>query len=811
MVNLCKFLKPYKYAGAFHSLLAPHRFIDEHVFLTKANQVGIALGVQGIDYECLTETTLETYTGRAAAAWRSIDERFRLYQYVIKQDRAVIDQRSDYANSTVHKTVKSRREHLQSKTAGLYTIQLIYVLLFEPSSSGKAGALKRGFSTKKVLRVLTDELQRNRTLVLGQARSFQRNIGDLLGIKLLDKYETFGFFRLLTNLDPEIATAERLKYDGDIDYYMASSPLTCTRDGLSIGNAQLHVLSLKEPPHNTFPNILRDLLRLQTNCILCSEFKRVLNERAIATIRAAQSHFHWSQWVADVPSIISMVVNRGNRQNVIVDKSALNDVEDLDRTLARINNGDEYLGEFSFTIALYGWNAKATLQTAAADVIKIFGNHEGGLIHETYNALNAYLSLIPGNQAFNLRRTWLLSANYADLSFLYAPHSGNRLNSHLRDEHLVVLETNDQTPYYFNLHDGDRLGVLIFGAPGSGKSVLANLFIDHSQKHEPHTFILDIGGSYRQITAKHDGSYVHMQFGDGLQSFRINPFVLPGTSENLQFLFTFVELLLSNSGYEQSADASRELFEAIEGMYVLDAEHRTLNNLGLGLPPEMRPYLQPWIGRGQYGSVFDNPEDTLTFSHFQTFDFQGMDELYPRVLEPLLFYIFQRINQVVTDPATLTVYKQLWADEVWRFLANDTARLYLVSAGKTWRKHNGGIGLITQSAADLRNAGILELVNEICPTKILLANPGADHASYQEMFHLNEKEVELFSTLIPKRQFLVKTEQHSRVLNVDLDSWAYWQYTNSPYDNTRRQAAFAEHGVEQGLEILAEQASCLEI
>ncbi|MBV8830079.1 MAG: DUF87 domain-containing protein, partial [Acidobacteriaceae bacterium] len=406
----------------------------------------------------------------------------------------------------------------------------------------------------------------------------------------------------------------------------------------------------------------------------------------------------------------------------------------------------------------------------------------------------------------NVRKTWLLSGNYADLSFLYAPHLGEKVNRHLRSEHLVALETNDQTPYYFNLHEGDKLGTLIFGAPGSGKSVLANLLIDHSQKNSPRTFILDLGGSYRQITRKHQGSYVRMQLLDGQQSFRINPFVLPNSPENLQFLFSFVSLLLSNAGCELTAGDERELFEAIEGIYILDAEHRTLSNLSMGLPPHLCPYLHAWIRGGQYGSIFDNAEDTLTFSHFQTFDFQGMDEIYPKVLGPLLFYIFQRISQIVYDPVLVSTSKQLWADEVWRFLANDTARQYLVSAGKTWRKHNGGIGLITQSAADLQNAGVLELVNEICPMKILLANPGADHVAYQSMFHLNEREVELFSSLVPKRQFLAKTEQRSKVLNVNLDPRAYWEYTNSPYDNERRDAAISEHGTERGLEILAAMA-----
>ena len=215
--------------------------------------------------------------------------------------------------------------------------------------------------------------------------------------------------------------------------------------------------------------------------------------------------------------------------------------------------------------------------------------------------------------------------------------------------------------------------------------------------------------------------------------------------------------------------------------------------------------MRSWIAEGQYGSVFDNAEDTLTFSHFQAFDFQGVDELYLQVLEPLLFYIFQRISQVVYDPALLHVSKQLWADEVWRFLSNGTARQYLVAAGKTWRKHNGGIGLITQSAADLQNAGVLDLVNEICPTKILLANPGADLASYQRMFKLNEREVELFSGLIPKRQFLVKAASRAKVLNVNLDPHAYWEYTNSPYDNALREQVIREHGFEEGLKTLAAQ------
>ena len=118
MVNLKKFLKPYKDAGAFHALFAPHRFIDDSVFLTKSNQLGVVLGVEGIDDECLTEATLETYTKRVAAAWRSFDERFRLYQYVIKQDHAPVEHRTDYPNPAVRQTVQDRRAYLSRGRKG---------------------------------------------------------------------------------------------------------------------------------------------------------------------------------------------------------------------------------------------------------------------------------------------------------------------------------------------------------------------------------------------------------------------------------------------------------------------------------------------------------------------------------------------------------------------------------------------------------------------------------------------------------------------------------------------------------------------
>lgn len=228
MIQLKPFLKTYQNAAALNSLLAPHAFVDEYVFLTKANQVGVLFQVVGIDDECLTEETLANHTKRVSAALRGFSEQFRIYQYVVKQDRAAIDQGREFHSEAVRRTVVDRREHLESKASGLYSLKLYFAVLHEPSGLTHQGTLKRMFSTKKVLRLLAHELERNRTGLMGQASSFERTIGDLLGLTLLGKQDVFRFFRLLCNLDPELADSEHLTTDKHVDYHLASAALSCS-------------------------------------------------------------------------------------------------------------------------------------------------------------------------------------------------------------------------------------------------------------------------------------------------------------------------------------------------------------------------------------------------------------------------------------------------------------------------------------------------------------------------------------------------------------------------------------------------------
>jgi type IV secretion system protein TrbE len=113
--------------------------------------------------------------------------------------------------------------------------------------------------------------------------------------------------------------------------------------------------------------------------------------------------------------------------------------------------------------------SKQELDHLAAEFGSVFTNADGSLYTETYNQLNAYFVTVPGNYALNLRRMYLLNSNYADLSFLFTILPGEKRNTHLGTEYRAVLETDNNTPYFLNLHNNEVAHTLILGMSGSGK------------------------------------------------------------------------------------------------------------------------------------------------------------------------------------------------------------------------------------------------------------------------------------------------------------------------------------------------------
>jgi type IV secretion system protein TrbE len=769
------------------------------------------LRVGGVDYESLDSGAQEYAVKRLEAALKSFGPGFHIYQYLFKSNRPEIPF-ANYDDPVVQTEVNHRREFFFSKRDSLYQIEIYYSILvrtaqarrgFGPALSQLAANPARGFNELKaqfsssgMRMLLRSEIESSRALLEQRVEAFVRQLSDLAPVEVLNGRGQFRFFRRLLNFDDwRIAGSPRTTQF--LDFQVSNYDIEAERDHLRVGDHFVRVLTMKEAIAETRPLVLDALLKIPGNFHVVTEWTQLPADKARKEVTKRRRHFNVSK-----TGFISPLGNdslKTNPRDVLVDESKQADIENLGECLRALGDGQS-LGEFSLTIVINGRKRNET-NRLVGEFSGVFTNADGSLYVETYNQLNAFFATVPGNYVMNLRRLLILNSNYADLSFLFTILPGETRNQHLGTEYLALMETDNSTPYYLNLHNGEVAHTLILGMTGSGKSYLCNFLLQNAQKYQPLTFIFDIGGSFQSLTTIFDGSYLNV--GRESRDFTINPFSLARTEENMQFLFSFFRTLIEGNDARHRLDyrEERKLWDGIERVYVLEPGQRTVSNFA-NILGELRDRLHRWTRQGQYGFLFDNAEDTLSFSRFQTFNFAGCGDA-PQVLEPLLFYVLHRASNEITDPAKLATFKAFLIDEAWLFIRNETIRNYVVQAQKTWRKHNAAMILATQSLKELEESGMLHIVSESCPTKIFLANPEMDRELYREAFHLNDTELELIAGLIPPGQMLIRKAQGSKKVHLNVDSVSHWIATNNARDNLTKRDYFARFGIPEGLRRVA--------
>ena len=808
MVRLSRILRDYDDAGGVNTLLSLWGFVDEGMFLTKAGHVGLAYKLRGVDVDGLTHAQRRALTHRMEAALHHLDERCRVYQYLVKRIADPFEAPL-CAEPVAQEALNRRTAYLNERRTDLYQLAQYVVLLYEPVARAQTAtrlerilrrpgdAFREWLQTQRALKLLETELDEAVVALQHRAESFESHLVDF-GFARLSRGDAFRFFRQLVNYDPAVLSATTSATpDAYLDYFVADSPVDCHRDHLMVGCRHVKALSMKEPPNHTFAHILGNLITVPGEFIACLEWQRVSQDRMRREIQSRRRHFFNKR-----VSLINYVSPEAKAEEMLVDESATATVRQLGDALTEMEVNGHVFGRCSLTIVLHHEDRRV-LDHQAAQTMKVLAAHDGSFFDETYNLLNAWLSIVPGNGAHNLRRLALLETHAADLSFLFSVDQG-QAGSKLLKAPLATFETPHQTAFAYHLHVEDVGHTLALGATGSGKSFLLNFLVTNAQQYDPFCVVLDLGHSYRKLATLLHGGYVAL--GLRQRNVSINPFCLDPTPEHLHFLHGFVRVLLEGEdGYHLSELEDREVYDAVENLYVLDRGQRRLFTLANLLPRALMARLQKWVNGGRYADLFDNIEDSLTFERLQVFDFDEM-RAFPALIEPLLFYVLHRVNERLLDGRDGRTLKLCVMDEAWRFIQNVTLRAYVQEALKTWRKRNAAMVLATQTIDDFASADLLRTVVESCPTKLLLANPAMDRARYAELFQLNDMELDLVAGLMPRRQLLLKRPDLTKVLTLAVDPKSYWIYTNTPIDNERVAAMFQEHGFEAGLDRLTASA-----
>lgn len=808
MLNISKTLKPWREAASLNAQLNLYGFWSEDITLMKSGDLAIVLAVSGVDYESLDFGEQQYAARRMESATRAFGEGFHVYQYLFKTNRPYIPFAS-YGDEVVDAAIDQRRQFFADRQDELYRIEIFYVVVLagQRSKTGLMAALKRipsdpqgglremraQFTGNSMKVLLRSQIDADAVKLRTRVEAFTHQLGDFMKITALDQQGQLTLYRRLLNFD-DWRVAGKPKTTQFLDHQVVNSDVAAERDHLRIGDHFVRLLTMKEPVGETRPMILNQLLKINANFHVVTEWTPISNAKAKREITLRRRHFNMAK-----SGFMSARQEKLPERDQLIDESKQADIEQLGDCLRALGDG-QTMGDFSLTIVLNSRDLD-TLTREVGEFASIFTNADGSLFSETYNQLNALFATIPGGYAHNLRKLYLLNSNYADLSFIFTIHTGDLTNAHLGAEYLAVMETENATPYFLNIHNGEVAHTVVTGMTGGGKSFFLNFLVTSTQKYRPQTYIFDIGGSFESVTEIFGGTYLNV--GQESRDFTINPFSLEPTKENLQFLASFFRVLIEGDDERFRLDykETRKLWDAIERMYTVPAEQRTLSTFA-DIIGELKDRLHKWTRGGQYGFLFDNTVDTLTFSNFQTFNFAGWGDATD-ALEPLLFYVLHRAANRIVDPAALGTFKTFLMDEAWLFIRNPAIREYVISAQKTWRKHNAAMILATQSIKELEDSGMLDVIAESCPTKIFLANPEMNREVYGKAFHLNDTELDIIANLIPPGEMLIRKTNSSKKVRLNVDSVSYWIATNNARDNLRKREYFARYGIAEGIRRLA--------
>src|SRR5450631_2893101 len=147
MLRLDKVIKPWEESAALNDHINLYGFWNNTTFLTKSGDVGMVLGVPGVDYESLDRAAQEYGVKRIEAALKAFGPGFHVYQYLFKSNRPEIPF-AHYDDPVVQAAIDQRRRFFEAKRDRLYQIEVFYCILLEGarSKTGVGPALARLFS-----------------------------------------------------------------------------------------------------------------------------------------------------------------------------------------------------------------------------------------------------------------------------------------------------------------------------------------------------------------------------------------------------------------------------------------------------------------------------------------------------------------------------------------------------------------------------------------------------------------------------------------------------------------------------------------
>jgi type IV secretion system protein VirB4 len=567
-----------------------------------------------------------------------------------------------------------------------------------------------------------------------------------------------------------------------LDAWLADAPLT---GGLApmLGSHHLRVASVRGFPTSTWPGLLDDLNRLGfayrwSTRFLCLD--KAEAERELTRLRR--------QWFAKRKNIAALLRETiFQQESPLVDTDAANKSGDADAALQELGSDQVAYGYVTATVIVLDIDPTGADEKLRA-IERTIQSRGFVTIPETLNAVDAWLSSIPGHAYANVRQPIISTLNLAHMLPVSAVWAGPERNTHLDGPPLIVTRTDGATPFRLVTHIGDVGHTLVVGPTGMGKSVLlAVLAMQFRRYPGARIFAFDMGRSMRATILGLGGE--HIDLGrDGAIAFQ--PLARIDDDGYRAWAADWIAGRLTHEGVNVGPAERAAVWSALGNLASAPVEQRTMTGLSVLLQSNaLRQALAPYVLGGAHGKLLDADHDALGRADVQGFEMETLMHSKAAAVA-VLHYLFARLEERFDGAPTL-----LMLDEAWLFLDDPVFAARIRQWLKTLRKKNVSVIFATQSLADIQSSSIAPAIIESCASRIFLPNPQASEPqlrSIYEGFGLNARQIDIVAQAQPKRDYYFQSQLGNRVFDLGLGSVAIaFSSASSPEDQRAIDAVLA--------------------
>ncbi|MEQ9145557.1 MAG: conjugal transfer protein TrbE [Parvibaculaceae bacterium] len=561
-----------------------------------------------------------------------------------------------------------------------------------------------------------------------------------------------------------------------------------------LGDAHLRILTILGFPGSTTPGLLDALNHLGLEYRWVTRFLPLDKATAEKVLRRYRR-----QWFAKRKSISAIIKEvLTNEQSVLVDTDADNKTADADAALQELGADLVSFGYVTTTFVVWDED-EAQVREKLRAAQRVIDGRGFGTIEESANAVEAWLSSLPGHAYANVRQAPVNTLNLAHMMPLSATWAGPARNEHLDGPPLITVRTNGTTPFRLVTHVGDVGHTLVVGPTGAGKSVLLALMALQFRRYKgAQITIFDKGGSARAAVLGMGGAWFDLGAAKegAKEALAFQPLARIDLTAERSFAKEWVLGLLTHEGVAVTPEVKDAVWSALSNLAAAPPPERTLTGLATLLQrSELRQALQPYTLEGPYGRLLDADDDRLMLGAVQCFE---MEELMhdAGAVPPVLTYLFHRLEARFDGSPALLIL-----DEAWLFLDNPAFAARIREWLKTLRKQNVSVVFATQGLSDIAGSSIAPAIIESCPSRIFLPNDRAiepQAKAVYEAFGLNDRQIEIIARAVPKRDYYYQSRQGNRLFELDLGPVALaFTAASTKQDHALMDELIAAHGEDE--------------